>query len=176
MKGSKVKYIRFPVLFIVLATMALTCAIYVSVHGSTYTAEQINQVFNDYKNIELSAKSKDENIIAVEKVYFNDNHLICVDVHSVNPGDTEVTVLTHYKNTASDNYDYRISVPFHVNFMGTVIQADYLNFDGFLIIQYFYLFDFAFFECYFVQSPGTCAVCSISAFNNLFVRCHFNCF
>lgn len=35
MKESKVKYIRFPVLFIVLATIALTCSIYVSIHGST---------------------------------------------------------------------------------------------------------------------------------------------
>ena len=136
MKGSKVKYIRFPVLFIVLATIALTCSIYVSIHGSTYTAEQINHIFNKYEDIELSAKSNDENILAVEKVYFNDNHLICVDVHSVNPGDTKVTVMTHYKNTANDNSDYRIVIPFHVNFLGTVFQTDTLNFDGFLIIQY----------------------------------------
>lgn len=136
MKESKVKYIRFPVLFIVLATIALTCSIYVSIHGSTYTAEQINHIFNKYEDIELSAKSNDENILAVEKVYFNDNHLICVDVHSVNPGDTKVTVMTHYKNTANDNSDYRIVIPFHVNFLGIVFQTDTLNFDGFLIIQY----------------------------------------
>lgn len=44
--------------------------------------------------------------------------------------------MTHYKNTANDNSDYRIVIPFHVNFLGTVFQTDTLNFDGFLIIQY----------------------------------------
>ena len=136
MDGKKLKNIRFPVLVAVLAAMLLACAGYLIVHGSTYTAELIN-IKNDYlKDEDLSATSKNEDILAVDKIYHNDKHIICVDVHSVSPGDTEVVVLLHTgEGTTPDDYQ-PVFVPCHVNFMGIVVQSDNLNFDGFLMLQY----------------------------------------
>ena len=139
MKESKLRKIRFPVLLIVLAAMAIASVAYVVINGNTYTAEQINYIFDHLDDADLSAKSQDENILAVDKVYFNDKHLICVDVHSVNPGDTKVTVLLHTGNSTSDADYMPIDIPFHVAFTGTVFQANNLNFDGYLNIQYIIL-------------------------------------
>ena len=136
MKKRKVKAVRFPVLFIVLAAIAIGCAAFILAHGSTYTAEMIN-IKNEYiEDKDISATSQDEDIIAVDKVYLNDKHLICVDVHSVSPGDTEVTVLLHTgEGTSADDYQ-PYTIPLHVNQIGTVLQTDNLNFDGYLMIQY----------------------------------------
>ena len=136
MKGKRRNNIRFPVLFIVLAAMVLACAGYLIVHGGTYTAELIN-VKNDFlEDNDLSATSGNEQIIAVDKVYFNDKHLICADVRSVGPGDTELNILLHIgKGTAEEDY-MPVLVPIHVNRIGMVFQKDNLNFNGYLIVQY----------------------------------------
>ena len=136
MDGKKLKNIRFPVLVAVLAAMLLACAGYLIVHGSTYTAELIN-IKNDYlKDEDLSATSKNEDILAVDKIYHNDKHIICVDVHSVSPGDTELFVLLHTGEGTTPDDHQPVFVPCHVNFMGIVVQSDNLNFDGFLMMQY----------------------------------------
>ena len=129
-------------MFVVLAALAVTCVFYVSMHGDTFTSEQNNHAFQSVGNIELSATSQDENIIVADKVYFKENNLICVDVHSVNPGDTKVTVLVNMPTETGEEQTMSIEIPFHVTHLGTVIQADNLNFDGFLTTQFIILAGF----------------------------------
>ena len=135
MKGKKVKTIRFPVMFIALAAMVITCVVYVALHGATFTAEQIYYSFNDPGSLELSAETLDRSIVEVDKVYFNETDILCVDVHSVGKGYTEVNVNVRSAGDVSDGIDQTITIPLYVNFMGTVFQTDNLNFDGYLLIQ-----------------------------------------
>ena len=122
MKGKKVKTIRFPVMFIALAAMVITCVVYVALHGATFTAEQIYYSFNDPGSLELSAETLDRSIVEVDKVYFNETDILCVDVHSVGKGYTEVNVNVRSAGDVSDGIDQTITIPLYVNFMGTVFR------------------------------------------------------
>ena len=79
MKRKRPKSIRFPVLLIVLGAMVIACGIYLALHGKSFTAEQNNHLFNNTENITLSATCGDESVLAVDRVYFNDKKLICLD-------------------------------------------------------------------------------------------------
>ena len=136
MKGKRPKSIRFPVLFIVLGAMVIACGIYLALHGKSFTAEQNNHLFNNTENITLSATCGDESVLAVDRVYFNDKKLICLDVHSVGSGDADVKVLVHLQDTETGDITMPYTIPFHVNALGTVFQTDNLNFDGYLMVQY----------------------------------------
>ena len=55
MKESKLRKIRFPVLLIVLAAMAIASVAYVVINGNTYTAEQINTMVAASSQVDLGA-------------------------------------------------------------------------------------------------------------------------
>ena len=139
MKEKRVKYVRFPVLLAVVLVMLFSCAGHLVVNGGSYTAE-LSGIQYDYPgNAALSVMSRDENILAADRVYFNDKHLICADVHSVNPGDTEVIIDVRGGEGTKGENSQTIRIPFHVNVIGTVFQSDTLNFNGYLTIQYIIL-------------------------------------
>ena len=139
MKEKRVKYVRFPVLLAVVLVMLFSCAGYLIVNGGSYTAELTGIQYDYPGNAALSVISRDENILAADRVYFNDKHLICADVHSVNPGDTEVIIDVRGGEGTKGENSQTIRIPFHVNVIGTVFQSDTLNFNGYLTIQYIIL-------------------------------------
>lgn len=140
---------RFPILIAVLVLMIAGALTYVAMEGNTYT-ECLFWHQNDYlTEDQIKVTVADESVVKAERVYFDKDHHICIDLTSVNPGDTKLTV---YESGSK-----LTDIPLYVTQNGTIIQRTYLSFDGFFMMQIviiactgliFAVMIFSFFECF----------------------------
>ncbi len=140
---------RMLALVAALVLMISGALIYVAVEGNTYT-ECLFWHLNEYiTEKDVSVTVADESIVKPERVYFDNEHHICIDLTSVDPGDTTMDV---YEEGAK-----LTTIPLHVTDTGIIIQQKNLTFDGSFLLQIviiactgliFAVMTFSFFECF----------------------------
>ncbi len=121
-----------------LAALLFSIASVVSISGKTYTIvfdQTINSEYFTEDDITVWV-GKDE-IVEIDDWYLADDHSVCVKVHSLDSGTTDVFV-----RIKGSSMDY--STKLYVNMSGTVIQPSTLNFTGYRYAQGAILFGFAF--------------------------------
>lgn len=130
---------RFIALAIVLAVIFTGSVIYVMIAGDSYT-HCLLYLKNDYiSNDDLSVSSGNEDVVKADKVYLNDEHRICVSMHSVGKGSTMVTVNIHahfaYENGKIEYYNQKEELPILVDSFGTVYETYSMSFNGYILIE-----------------------------------------
>ena len=130
---------RFIALAVVLVLAFIGSVIYVATDGGTYT-HCLQYYRNDFiTDKDLSVVTDNKDIVKADRVYLNDDHLICVDMHSTGHGSAKLTVTIHcYFEDENGNPDYyfqKEELPIYVDSFGTVFEKKTLDFDGYLFIE-----------------------------------------
>ncbi len=133
MKGKK----RFIALAVALVLLAASSVIYILAEGGTYT-EHMLYARNEYVSEEhISASVDNEDVVRVDRIYFDDERIINVDFTAISPGDAMAKVeldLSYYNDDSSGVQSFYI--PLHVTSQGIMIQRRTLNFDGYVLVEF----------------------------------------